>query len=598
MSFPHHAGSLARPQSLRLASGLILFTFVTAHLVNHAAGLISVAAMNLLQDWRLAVTQSLPGTVLLLAALLVHPALALIKLAQRTTLRMPAWEALQLLSGLLIPLLLIPHVAGATYLGRIIGSDYSYTSMIHRIWPAAATQTLLVLVVWTHGCMGLHFWLRPRPGYGRHTPMLLAAAVALPLMALAGFLAAARELQPVWTNPDALAETSARLGWPNSAAVAAKDRISELAIRLFAASVATALIIFAARGYARRAAPSVRISFAGGPTVSGALGSTLLDISRRHDIPHVSVCGGRARCSTCRVRVDHGAEQQPPPGLVEALMLRQIKAPPNVRLACQLRPAANLSVTRLIRPQPVPLPARSIARMVADTTAQGVEQEVSILFLDIRGFTELAENRLAFDVVFLLNQFFNAAGDAIYAQGGWIDKYMGDGLMAVFGRDSGPAEGARQALQAARAIDLALEALNNRLRIELAGGLQIGNGLQIGIGIHAGPVIIGRIGHSDNAAVTVIGSTVNAASRLEALTKDRRCQLIVSAAVTRLAGLVPVSEYDAPVAVRVRGLSEPLDVWLINRARDVPVSFRSALTPAFSMGAGSRTLSAPPVAQT
>jgi adenylate cyclase len=227
-------------------------------------------------------------------------------------------------------------------------------------------------------------------------------------------------------------------------------------------------------------------------------------------------------------------------------------------------------VTRLIKPQR----ASARSKTVADAAAQGTEQEVTILFLDIRGFTELTENRLAFDVVFLLNQFFTAVGDAIYRENGWIDKYMGDGLMAVFGRNSGPIDGAAQAIRAARAIDLALEALNERLRIELAGGLTIGQGLQIGMGLHAGPVVIGRIGHTSNAAVTVVGSTVNAASRLESLTKEHQCQLIMSAAVAELAGFNPemkdASGRQTPLFVNVRGLSQPLAVWLVPRARDLP----------------------------
>jgi adenylate cyclase len=571
MNFPRHIASLLRAQNIRLASGLVLFTFVSLHLLNHASGLISVAAMNAVQDWRLAITQSWLGTTMLFASILAHIALALAKLARRNTLRLPRWEAAQITSGLLIPILLVPHVVGATYLGRLVGSDYSYTSMVHHLWPRAAQQNLLVLLVWVHGCIGLHYWLRPKPGYRRLTPLLLSMAVALPLLAIAGFIAAARELQPGWGDPQALAKSAAEFGWPSSAAITAKDRVSQLVLKLFAASVAAALAIFAARSYARRAAPSVQVSYTSGPTVHGAIGSTLLDISRANDIPHMSMCGGRARCSTCRVRIDQGGGQQPPPGLAEAMMLARIKAPANVRLACQLRPGKSLAVTQLIKPQRT----STASKTIADATAQGVEQDVTILFLDIRRFTELAENRLAFDVVFLLNQFFNAVGDAIYAQDGWIDKYIGDGLMAVFGRESGAREGARQALHAARAIDLALEALNERLRIELAGGLAIGTGLKLGIGLHAGPVIIGRIGHASNAAVTVVGSTVNAASRLETLTKEHRCQLIVSAAVAELAGFTPA---HAPIPVRVRGMSEPLSVWLINRARDLPTSFGTALT--------------------
>lgn len=580
MTISERLRAAVRLQNLRLASGLVMFSFVTLHLLNHACGLISVAAMNTAQDWRLALTQYPPFTILLLLAVTTHIGLALIKLAQRDTLRMARWEAVQITSGLLIPALLIPHVVSASYFGRVVGSDYSYTSMVHHIWPNALAQSILVLVVWTHGCIGLHFWLRSKPAYRRWSPVLLAIAVAIPLLAIAGFITAARELQPSWADPATLAKTAADLNWPNASATAAKDRIVQLVLNLFVAAAASALVIYTVRSYARRVAPAVSVSYVGGPTVQGALGSTLLDISRMNDIPHMSICGGRARCSTCRVRIDHGGELQPRPGLAEAMMLAHIKAAHNVRLACQLRPTGTLAVTRLIKPQQL----SSAAQTVADAAAHGTEQDVTILFLDIRGFTELSENRLAFDIVFLLNQFFNAVGDAIYHEGGWIDKYMGDGLMAVFGRNSGPTVGAQQALRAARAIDLALEALNERLRFELAGGFTIEKGLQIGMGLHAGPVVIGRIGHTNNAAVTVVGSTVNAASRLEALTKEHRCQLIVSTAVADLAGFRPGSNSavdpvpgSVPLSVRVRGLSDALEVWLILRARELPSSFASTV---------------------
>jgi adenylate cyclase len=101
------------------------------------------------------------------------------------------------------------------------------------------------------------------------------------------------------------------------------------------------------------------------------------------------------------------------------------------------------------------------------------------------------------------------------------------------------------------------------------------------MGLHAGPVIIGRIGHSHNATVTVVGSTVNAASRLETLTKEHGCQLIVSAAVAAWAGFRP-GVGDAAgeaLSVRVRGMSEPLSVWLIPHARDLPTSYVSAASP-------------------
>jgi adenylate cyclase len=188
------------------------------------------------------------------------------------------------------------------------------------------------------------------------------------------------------------------------------------------------------------------------------------------------------------------------------------------------------------------------------------------MFLDIKGFTALSDRRLAYDVVFLLNRFYAAIGAAIVAEGGWIDKYMGDGLLAVFGRETGLPEGARSALVAAHHIDLALEELNRELIAEGVGALGVG------IGIHAGSMVVGRIGFAESAAITVIGATVNTASRLESLTRERGCQLVVSRATTRVAGWR--AEGFPTDRVWVKGVGEPIDVILVDRAREIIVGGR------------------------
>ena len=101
-------GSLA--QRLRIASGLVLFIFATTHLLNHALGLVGLEAMEAMQTWRQVVTRSIPGTVVLAAALLTHIVLGLVKLARRTTLRLRNWELVQIVLGLAIPFLLLPHI--------------------------------------------------------------------------------------------------------------------------------------------------------------------------------------------------------------------------------------------------------------------------------------------------------------------------------------------------------------------------------------------------------------------------------------------------------------------------------------------------------
>ena len=311
------------------------------------------------------------------------------------------------------------------------------------------------------------------------------------------------------------------------------------------------------RSVRRAAGAKVEITYRGGPIVRVPQGPTLLEISRMSDVPHASVCGGRARCSTCRVGVESGLADLMPPGSAEAMTLATIMAPPHVRLACQIRPQQAITVTRLVAP-----PASAGRRGRPAGHPQGIERNLAVLFLDTRGFTKISETRLPYDVVFILNRLFAEVGEAIERHDGAIDKYLGDGLMAIFGGREGEAAGCRQALRAARDIDLGLDSLNR----EIAG--EIGAPLRIGMGIDVGPLVVGQIGHAGTASVTVIGNTVNAASRLEALTKEKSCQLIVATDVLARAGLgldaFPREE------VAIRGLSAPRSVALIGSARDLP----------------------------
>ena len=211
-----------------------------------------------------------------------------------------------------------------------------------------------------------------------------------------------------------------------------------------------------------------------------------------------------------------------------------------------------MTVTRLVR-----LPEQSRALVPATAEDVGVERTLAILFLDIRGFTALSDARLPYDTVFLLNHFFAEIGEAVTGAGGWIDKYLGDGLMALFGLNGPTQDACRAALSAAMRVDEALERLNAELGSELASPLKIG------IGLHVGTLVLGRIGHKGSAATTVIGPAVNVASRLEALTKEHGVQIVASSALVEAAGLR--SDMFAQALVSVRGASEALGIVLIAR---------------------------------
>jgi ferredoxin len=339
-------------QKLRLASGFVLFAFAAAHFLNHALGLVSLEAMHEAQQLRTAVTRSIPGTVILATALVTHIALALYKIARRETWRMPRWEAAQILLGLAIPFFLFPHIVNTRIAHQFFNVQDSYLYELIRLWPdSAVTQSLLLLLVWTHGCLGLHYWLRLSEGYRRIAPALLALAMAIPVLALVGFAVGGRLTGEIMSDPQAFAALKARSNWPNaedSVAMAwlrTAARIGFLA--LAGAAIGIALLRRGSRAAMRR---KLRVSYVDGPAIGIAAGKTLLEISRSAGISHASVCGGRGRCSTCRVRVEKGLDSLPPPTGAEAITLRSIEAPENVRLACQIRPTADLTVAIISRP--------------------------------------------------------------------------------------------------------------------------------------------------------------------------------------------------------------------------------------------------------
>lgn len=546
-------------QRARLISGLILFAFATTHFLNHAIGLVSVDMMQAVQEARQVVTRSLIGTLVLGGALAIHMGLALLKLAQRTTLRMPAWEACQLALGLAIPVLLLPHIVNTRIAHVLYGINDIYLYELLKLWPdGALLQSLLLVLVWVHGCMGLHFWLRLYGPYRRYMAVLLAFAIAVPLAALGGFMVAGRAVNAVAQDPAVLASIKSMANWPTQGEADSLYWLRVIARLEYVGLLGLIAIALLWTRVVRLTLPKVTVTYVGGPKIKAPQGSTLLEISRNARVPHASLCGGRARCSTCRVRIEHGARELAPPTFPESVTLGGIGAPPNVRLACQIVPSGSIVVTRLMPPGGTsPLMAD-----VGEADAGGVEKSLAAMFVDLRGFTRLAHGRLPFDTVFILNEFFAATGAAIVENGGRIDKFLGDGLLAVFGQSTGVETGCRQALRTARAIDLALDGVNEKLQSE------IGVPLEVGIGLDAGPLLIGRIGFGETVDYTVIGAAVNVASRLEALAKEKSLQIMLTRQVARHAGWDPEADFSGEIAVR--GVSDPVAVLGFRRARDFP----------------------------
>jgi len=251
---------------------------------------------------------------------------------------------------------------------------------------------------------------------------------------------------------------------------------------------------------------------------------TILETSLDAGIPHTHVCGGSARCSTCRVWVIEGFEYCAPRNDAEQSLAQRLYFEPRIRLACQTQVYGDGKITlrrlALDSDDADLMDQQNRGRMAPRSI--GEERQIAILFADLRGFTSFSELLPPYDVIYVLNRYYARMGKIIQQNDGIINNYMGDGLMALFGWHS-PESAAEMAVQAAVEMQAAMASLNlylNNLYRQR---------LQLGIGIHFGPVVIGAVGASQkDMRITAIGDAVNYASRIEAATKRVGAAILIS----------------------------------------------------------------------
>jgi adenylate cyclase len=197
-------------RQVRLVCGLVLFTYLISHFLNHALGNISVDALAEGVHYHTRFWQFRPVAISLYAAMLIHGGLGIWALYQRRQFSWLAMEPLQLLLGLSIPVLVAFHVIGARLGQTLFGQEKLYPQELYAFWTAPAHRQWMIfsviVIAWVHGCIGLHFWLRMKAFYVRAAPYLLAAAVLVPTLALLGVYQAGRDVIAASTNPDWQAE--------------------------------------------------------------------------------------------------------------------------------------------------------------------------------------------------------------------------------------------------------------------------------------------------------------------------------------------------------------------------------------------------------
>jgi adenylate cyclase len=556
----------SRSRKLRLASGSVLFVYVLTHLLNHAALNISVSAAERMLMVQKFIWQGVAGTALLYAALTLHAALGIWSLYARRAFRWYPSEAWQLALGLAIPALLANHIAVTRAALTLYGLDKTYAAELDALWingfawqagdAWGAVQLALLIAAWTHACLGLLFLFRLRRWYAAWQPALLVAAILIPVLALLGFAAGGREIARALADPAFRVAHLPITVTGTGAQKAALAHWRNLFLAVYAALLATAILARGVRSVFEQRRPHIVLHYPGRKRLNTRGGLSILEASRLHGIPHASICGGKGRCSTCRIRILWSARPLPAPAPHESLVLKNIGADPDlIRLACQLRPRADLAVAPLIPPEVAGDFVLGRAPRIP-----GDERFLAVMFIDMRGSTSMAERRMPFDSVFLLGRFIAAATRATVDAGGRPVQFLGDGLLALFGLETDPATACRQSLAALTALEDKLAALDPLF------GQETGEHLRYGVGLHCGRAIVGEIGFGRHVAFTALGETVNLAYRLQEHARDAGATAVISSEVFVIAGADATALREAAVTLRGRN-KPPLLVRLVERTR-------------------------------
>jgi adenylate cyclase len=548
---------------VRHVTGLILFSFVTTHFLNHACGLLRLDAMEaarhvLLWPWRTVIGQGL-----LYGSFAIHCGLGLYALNRRRHFRMPIIERWQLLLGLSIPPLFAAHAINVRLGTLLFGLPDSYPQVLTNLWflasdPGArlAQQFLLLLILWTHGCLGLAMWLRAKPWYPRWAPILAVAITLLPVLAVVGIAEAG------WQAVDAAAAEPQLFREYALAGTSTGARLTDLedwAMLLYGALVLGVLALRALRQRWERRERPVVVTYPGGRMVTVPHGFSVLEASRWAGIDHASICGGRGRCSTCRVLVTAGLESLPQASALERATLERIDAPRRVRLACQLRPDRALAVIPLLTTDDT---HPHVAIAASD------EREIAVIFVDLRDSTRLADGRLPYDALYIVDRYVAAVSHAVEAHGGQVTSVAGDGITAFFGADCAPVEACQRALRAIEALWRALDVLGQEILAEFR------HALRFGVGCHVGLAVIGKLSHQHT--MQFLGEVGNIAARLEGMTKEFDCVAVLSRDVVERVGLnIPMPRTQR---VRIRSMTAHVETIAVRSAETLAEWLAASVT--------------------
>ena len=553
----------------RHISGIILFIYVFSHLINHSLGIISITAMEQGRDVFLFFWRSIPGTLLLYGSLSLHFILAVLAILAKRKFFFTRIEIVQISFGFLIPFFLIIHIFETRYAYEFLNMEDKYIMLIANYWtyaedkfgiPGLFHPIILILFAWTHGIIGILKAFKHKSWFGNIKNYFSFFSFGLPFFAIAGYLVSgAAVITEKKFNSQKL---EARAFCDNGYCTQGFYEYVRLAGEVENWYIVVVFGMFCAFIMSvtfRKSFASIKIEYPNKRIVISGLGATILETSQDNGIPHASICGGNARCSTCRIKVTSDLDDLPRYSEIEYNLVKKLRFSKDIRLACQLRPTKNISVIPLTPVKSTILGTKNSSRIIKEFS--GVEKELVVVFIDLRGFTTIAEKRLPYDTIYILNKYFEVAGDSIQANKGRIDKFIGDGIMAIFDHSNNIKKNSFDAIKAATELSSKLKHLNIILKDELE------KPLNIGIGIHKGKSVSGLVGYGENYAETAIGDVVNVASRLESSCKDLKCQLVASEEVIVAAGLNPSSFAKAKISIK--GRSGKINVYMIKDATKI-----------------------------
>ncbi len=291
--------------------------------------------------------------------------------------------------------------------------------------------------------------------------------------------------------------------------------------------------------------------------------NTILEISLKNQIPHHHACGGNAKCSTCRVLILKGEENLSPRNELEIELFKKKGLGSKIRLACQTKVRGDVTLKRLVRED-------FEEEFAVEYNHTGREIPLAILVSDIRNFTSFTERHFAYDVVFILNYFYKKMGDAILSHNGYIDQFIGDAILAIFGMDEKDNQ-----IKCQNAFFASLEMLKKLQEFNQYLKKNFNEEFKIGIALHFGNVIYGEIGHPEKKQITVIGDAINYVSKLEKMTKKIQTPILATEEFLKMLNLDDIEKKN--YKIKITGKTGEFVVYSIYSNKKTYPSLRSLI---------------------